>query len=66
LLAKTDSALYKSGMLDASLKGVNTTFMFVIAITVIALIMSFFLKDKKKSRVLVENSNDRIEEKLAV
>jgi MFS family permease len=42
-LAKTNVELYKSGMLDATLKGVNTTFMFVIALTVISLVISFFL-----------------------
>ncbi|WP_061320124.1 MDR family MFS transporter [Clostridium botulinum] len=47
-IVKTNAALYKSGMLDATLKGVNTTFIFVIVITVISLVMSFFLKDKKK------------------
>lgn len=63
-LAKTNSALYKSGMLDASLKGANTTFTFVIAITITSLIMSLFLKNKKEKRILIEESN--IEQKVAV
>jgi hypothetical protein len=35
-LANTNAALHKSGMLDASLKGANTIFTFIIAITVIS------------------------------
>ena len=46
-LAKTNVGLYKSGMLDATLKGIDTTFIFMIALIVIALVMSFFLNSKK-------------------
>jgi hypothetical protein len=49
-LAKTNVELYKSGMLDATLKGVNTTFMFVIALTMISLVISFFLKGEKEKQ----------------
>jgi EmrB/QacA subfamily drug resistance transporter len=65
-LAKTNVTLYKSGMLDATLKGVNTTFMFVIAITVIALVMSLFLKDKKKKLITIKNNHDNEEQEVAV
>ncbi|WP_195264413.1 DHA2 family efflux MFS transporter permease subunit [Clostridium sp. 1001275B_160808_H3] len=63
-LATTNVALYKSEMLDASLKGANTTFIFVIAITVISLIMSLFIKNKKKSRTLTKKGN--IDQELTV
>lgn len=59
-LAKTNAVLYKSGMLDATLKGVNTTFIFVIAITTVALIMSFFLKGKKKGEIKINSLEDKI------
>ena len=49
-LAKTNIALYKSGMLDAAIKGMNTSFMFCIVITIVALVMSIFLKGKKQGR----------------
>ena len=49
-LASTDAAAYKSGMLDATLKGINFTFVFILGLTVIALILAFFLKDKKVKR----------------
>lgn len=48
-LAKTNIELYNLEMLDAAIKGMNTTFIFVIVITVIALVVSFFLNDKKKN-----------------
>jgi EmrB/QacA subfamily drug resistance transporter len=63
-LAKTNVELYKSGMLDATLKGVNTTFMFVIALTVISLVISFFLKEKKKNNKLIKN--EKVEQAVAV
>jgi MFS family permease len=47
-LAKTNMGLYKLEMLDAAIKGMNATFKFVIVITVIALVVSFFLNSKKK------------------
>lgn len=56
-LAKTNAVLYKSGMLDAAMKGINTTFLFVIALTVISLVMSFFLKDKRKNSNFIETNN---------
>jgi len=56
-LAKTNISLYKSGMLDAALKGMNSTFMLVIIITVTALVISFFLKDKGRNS-LMENNNE--------
>ncbi|MEQ8197626.1 MAG: MDR family MFS transporter [Clostridiaceae bacterium] len=56
-LAKTNIPLYKSGMLDAALKGMNSTFMLVIIITVTALVISFFLKDKGRNS-LMENNNE--------
>ena len=56
-LAKTNIALYKSGMLDAAIKGINTTFMLVTAITVLALVISFFLKDKKLAK---DNSKEQV------
>jgi EmrB/QacA subfamily drug resistance transporter len=64
VLAKTNVELYKSGMLDATLKGVNTTFMFVIALTVISLVISFFLKEKKKNNKLIKN--EKVEQAVAV
>lgn len=63
-LANTNAALYRLGMLDASLKGANSTFTFVIAITVISLIMSLFLKNKKKNRTITEKGN--VEKKMAI
>jgi EmrB/QacA subfamily drug resistance transporter len=54
-LAKTNVALYKLGMLDATLKGINTTFILIIGVTVISLALSFFLKDKKQNNNLIEN-----------
>ncbi len=45
-LAKTNMELYKSGMLDAATKGMNTTFMVCISLTVAALVMTLFLKEK--------------------
>jgi hypothetical protein len=63
-LAKTNVELYKSGMLDATLKGVNTTFVFVIALTVISLVISFFLKEKKKNKKLIKN--EKVEQAVAV
>ncbi len=65
-LANTNAALYKSGILDATLKGINTTFIFVIALTVISLVLSFFLKDNKKNSTLIKNNNGNVEEKVAV
>lgn len=59
-LAKTNIGLYKSGMLDATLKGINSTFMFIIALTVISLVISLFLKDKKKGNNLMKNSVEEI------
>ena len=56
VLAKTNVGLYKLGMLDAALKGMNTTFMFVIALTVISLVISFFLKGKKQNNNLIEKN----------
>jgi EmrB/QacA subfamily drug resistance transporter len=64
VLAKTNVELYKSGMLDATLKGVNTTFMFVIALTVISLVISFFLKEKKKNNKFIKN--EKVEQAVAV
>lgn len=59
-LANTNAALYKSGMLDATLKGVNTTFIFVIVLTAISFVMSFLLKDKKKDCHLIKNSKEQV------
>ena len=55
-LAKTNVALYKSGMLDATLKGINTTFIFIIGVTVISLIFSLFLKGKTQNKNLIKNN----------
>ncbi|HWT77109.1 MAG TPA: MDR family MFS transporter [Mobilitalea sp.] len=55
-LAKTNINLYKSGLLNTTLKGMNTTFWFVIGITVISLLVSFLLKDKQKNYLM--NSDD--------
>ncbi|MFL0268996.1 DHA2 family efflux MFS transporter permease subunit [Candidatus Clostridium radicumherbarum] len=64
-LIKTNAALYKSGMLDAALKGVNTTFILVIAITVFSLVLSFFLKDKEKNKIPFKNNNN-VNQEVAV
>jgi EmrB/QacA subfamily drug resistance transporter len=61
-LYKTNAALYKTGMLDAAIKGMNTSFMLVTGITALALVVSFFLKDKKKSTSVVVND---VEEQIA-
>lgn len=58
-LAKTNMDLYKSGMLDASLKGMNVTFMVVTGIAVICLVISFFLDDKKKKRDIIKNDTEQ-------
>ncbi len=67
-LATTNSALYKSLILDASLKGIDTTFAMMIGLIVIALVMAFFLKDKnykknKKDKLFLKDINE--EEQIA-
>lgn len=59
-LSKTNIELYKSGMLDATLKGINTTFMLIMALAVISLVISFFLKDKKKSNNLIKTNEELV------
>lgn len=59
-LAKTDVALYKSGMLGATLKGINTSFIIVILVVVISLILSFFLKSKKQNKSIKNNNEEQI------
>ncbi|MBY6791493.1 DHA2 family efflux MFS transporter permease subunit [Clostridium botulinum] len=54
VLAKTNLALYKSQMLDATIKGMNTTFIYVIAVAVVALLFSSFLKSKKHEKPELE------------
>ncbi len=49
-LSGTDEAAYQSGVLDATLKGINFTFIFILGLTMLALILAFFLKDKKVQR----------------
>jgi EmrB/QacA subfamily drug resistance transporter len=49
-MASTNAAAYQSGMLEATLKGINFTFIFILGLTAIALILAFFLKDKKVQR----------------
>ncbi len=51
-LSQTDPARYGSEMIDASLNGVNKTFLFMIGLTAIALICSFFLKNKTSKTIL--------------
>lgn len=58
VLAKTNMELYKSGMLDAALKGMNTTFMVVLGIAVISLVLSFFLKAKRQNSGIIKNINE--------
>ncbi|GFZ30815.1 multidrug transporter [Clostridium zeae] len=63
-LMKTNALLYKSEILNATIKGINTTFLFVIALTVISLVLSFFLNDKKKNKALINNNN--LDQEMAV
>lgn len=58
-LVKANVGLYKLGMLDAALKGINTTFIFMIALTTIALVMSFFLKDKNQKRDIKNTKKEK-------
>lgn len=57
-LAKTNIELYKSGMLDAALKGMNTSFIVVLGIAVICLVLSLFLKGKKQNNNLIQNNKE--------
>lgn len=57
-LTKTNMELYKSGMLDAALKGMNTTFMVVTGIAVLCLVISFFLSDKKRNSDIIKNNTE--------
>ncbi|HWQ71593.1 MAG TPA: MDR family MFS transporter [Desulfitobacteriaceae bacterium] len=60
-LAQTDAALYKSEMLHAVISGMNTTFMVMIALTVVSLVIILFLKEKKQKntqfKMLVSGRN---------
>lgn len=50
-LAQSNAALYKSEMLSATIKGMDFTFICVIIITAVALVLSFFLKEKKSTEL---------------
>ena len=62
-IAKTNAGLYKLGMLDSMIKGINVTFIIITVLAVVSLVISFMLKDKKKNSHIVENNN--LEKKLA-
>ncbi len=47
-LAKTNAVLYKSGMLNAALKGVDITFICMIAMPLISLVLSLLIKEENQ------------------
>lgn len=58
-LAATNVELYKTRMLDATLKEINTTFMFVIALTVLSLVVSLFLENGKEDKIKTEQNIEK-------
>lgn len=47
-LAMTDSIHYKKEMIDASLLGINASFLATLILSILALLLAFFLKDKER------------------
>lgn len=47
-LAASNIAQYKNGMLDATLKGISTTFAIVMSLAILSLIICFFIKSNKR------------------
>jgi EmrB/QacA subfamily drug resistance transporter len=58
-LRNTNTGLYKAEMLDATLKGMDTTFILIVAFAVIALVVSFFLKNENNTDTDCETEKNK-------
>jgi EmrB/QacA subfamily drug resistance transporter len=55
-LASTNAALYNSGVSDAVIKGINTTFIVATALTILSLVLSFLIRGKKEQSPVAGDS----------